>query len=201
MSEPANRINFYGNKPGPFVQLKLSQWKRFGGESIFQDDSTPNLSHWVREVSANSGQGLFGSEQPGPGLALLFASCGNPCYAGEHRYNICVAVDLFTLSGLCQNQGVSMGAFARLRPLQNEDTLGRQHSWPDHVSELLTRFATRAKFVADTNFCVPDTKDVSENVQKKFLWPRGTQQCVLPRTGNIVGHSVAATMCARFSGT
>ena len=40
-------------------------------------------------------------------------------------------------------------------------------------------------------------KNVSENLQKHFLCPRGLQQCfrVLPRTGNIVGHNVAATLC------
>ena len=50
-------------------------------------------------------------------------------------------------------------------------------------------------------FWVLDTKNVSENVQKHFLCPRGAQQCclVLPRTGNIAGHNVAATMCPRFA--
>ena len=83
---------------------------------------------------------------------------------------------------------------------QNEDTLRQQHCWRDHVSQMLTRFATRATFVVDT--CVLDTKNVSENFQKHFLCPRGAQQCchVLPRTGNIVGHNVAATMCPRFAG-
>ena len=37
-----------------------------------------------------------------------------------------------------------------LRPGQNEDTL-RQHCWRDHVSQMVTRFATRATFVSDTN--------------------------------------------------
>ena len=51
-------------------------------------------------------------------------------------------------------------------------------------------------------FCVLDTKNVSENLQKHFLCPRSAQQCclVLPRTGNIAWHDVAATMCPRFAG-
>ena len=40
---------------------------------------------------------------------------------------------------------------ATLRPGQNEDTLWRQHCWRDRVSQTLTRFATRATFVSDTN--------------------------------------------------
>ena len=81
-----------------------------------------------------------------------------------------------------------------LRPRQNEDTLWRQHCWRDHVSQMCPRFAMRATFVSDT-------KNVSEKLQKHFLWPHVAQQCclVLPRTGNIAGHSVAATMCPRFS--
>ena len=60
---------------------------------------------------------------------------------------------------------------------------------------MLTRFATRAAFVADTEI-------VSENLQKHFLCTRGAQQrCrVLLRTGNIAGQNDSATMCARFSG-
>ena len=60
-----------------------------------------------------------------------------------------------------------------------------------------TRSASRA-----TLFCVLNTKIVSENLQKHFLCPRGAQQCcrVLPRTGNIAGHNVAATLCPRFAG-
>ena len=47
-------------------------------------------------------------------------------------------------------------------------------------------------------FCVLDTKNVAENLQKHFLCPHGAQQCcrILPWTGNIAGHNVASTMCA-----
>ena len=50
-------------------------------------------------------------------------------------------------------------------------------------------------------FCVLDTTNVSANLQE-HLCLRDVQQCcrVLPRTGNVVGHNVAATMCPRFAG-
>ena len=49
--------------------------------------------------------------------------------------------------------------FINERGRQNEDTLWRPRCWRDHVSQMLTRFATRATFVADTNF-VPWTQNV-----------------------------------------
>ena len=52
---------------------------------------------------------------------------------------------------------------------------------------MLTRFATRATFVADTNF-VSWTQNVSENLQKHFLCPR------LPRTGNTAGQNVVLVL-------
>ena len=78
----------------------------------------------------------------------------------------------------------------KTRTQQNEDTAkrgpGKTH---------------RGGNIADVTF-VADTKNVSANLQKRFLWPRGAQQCcrVLPRTGNIVGHNVPATMYPRFAG-
>ena len=67
---------------------------------------------------------------------------------------------------------------------------------------MLTRFATRTIFVADTNWVSWTQKNVSESLQKHFLCWRGAQQgCrVLPRTGNIVGHSVSATVCPHLLG-
>ena len=42
---------------------------------------------------------------------------------------------------------------ACLRGWQNEDTLWWQHCWRDHVSQMLTHFATHATFLSDTNLC------------------------------------------------
>ena len=54
---------------------------------------------------------------------------------------------------------------------------------------MLTCFATRATFVADT-------KNVSENLQNHFSCPHGVQQCcrLFPWTGNIPGHSYGDTI-------
>ena len=52
----------------------------------------------------------------------------------------------------------------------------------------------------DDHIIVADT-NVSENLQKYFLCPRGMQQCcnVLSWTCNIAGHNVATTMCPCFA--
>ena len=54
-----------------------------------------------------------------------------------------------------------------------------------------TRFATCATFVSNTNLC-PGHKNL-------FLCQCSVQQCcsILPRSGNIAGHNVAATMFCR----
>ena len=59
----------------------------------------------------------------------------------------------------------------------------------------------RAQHLCPTQILCPGQKNVSEKIQKHFLRPRGAQQCcrVLPRTGNIAGHNVAATVCPRFA--
>ena len=79
-----------------------------------------------------------------------------------------------------------------LRGRQNEDTLSVAATlltWSCFPS--VDSFATRTTFVADT-------KNVSENLLKHFLCPRGARQCcrVLPRAGNIGRHNVTATMRA-----
>ena len=87
-----------------------------------------------------------------------------------------------------------------LRGRQNDDTLWRQHCGRDHVSEMLTRFATRAKFVADTNF-VSWTYKMFLKISETFL-VSARRATMLPRfatDGNIAGHNVAATMCPRFA--
>ena len=72
------------------------------------------------------------------------------------------------------------------RGRRNEDTLWRQHCWGDHVSAMLTRFATRATFVEDANFGAWTQKNGSENLQARKMLQRATshdtmlpQQCVL----------------------
>ena len=62
-----------------------------------------------------------------------------------------------------------------LRVRQNEDTLCWQHCRRDH--ETWTRFCHARNICVQNNFCVLDTKNVSENSQKHFLCPRGAQRC------------------------
>ena len=64
------------------------------------------------------------------------------------------------------------------------------------------RFATRATFVSDTNFVSWTQRTFLKMFRNiSCVRRRGAQQCclVLPRTGNIAGHNVAATMCPRFA--
>ena len=92
--------------------------------------------------------------------------------------------------------------FIKRQGLANEDTLWRQHCWLDHVSQMLTRFATRATFVADTNFLSWTQQNVSESLRNISCVraARNNVAAFLPRTGNIAGHNVTATMCPRFAG-
>ena len=163
----------------------------------------PAVMRWLSRVFRVKGKRMFAVHNVM--LSMLFLSfCvamsswwwlwGRAGVSGRHGavcfvFNICFC---FTAKGVGVGERPACGKWVGGWP--NEDTLWRQHCWRDNVSNMLTRFATRATFVADTNFvCRP---------QKHFLWPRGAQQCccVLPRTGNKAGHNVAATMCPRFSG-
>ena len=61
----------------------------------------------------------------------------------------------------------------------------------------------RAQHLWRTRILCPGHKKVFLKIfRNMFLCPRGAQKCcrVLPRTGNIAGHNVAATMCPRFAG-
>ena len=60
------------------------------------------------------------------------------------------------------------------------------------------RLPARATFVADT-FCVRDTKNVSDIVQKHFVSATIVPSLRSPR--NIMGNNVSATMCPRLPGS
>ena len=59
----------------------------------------------------------------------------------------------------------------------------------------------RAQHLCPTQSVCPGHKKCFWSLQKHFLCPRGAQQCclLLPRTGNILGHNIASTMCPRFA--
>ena len=67
----------------------------------------------------------------------------------------------------CQRGGIEgwmRGLGSRVGGRQNEHTLTRQHCWSDHVFHMLTRFATRATFVADTNLDKKMFLKISRNI-------------------------------------
>ena len=86
-----------------------------------------------------------------------------------------------------------------VRGRQNEDTSWRQYCWRDHVSQMLTRFSSRATFVSDKNSVAWTRKMFWRSSEIFLVFAR--RATISPRFatyGNIVRHNFAATMCPRF---
>ena len=75
---------------------------------------------------------------------------------------------------------------------------GGNIAWRDHVSQMFTRFATRATFVADTNAASWTQKNGSERFQKHLLRTHGAQQ-MLPTFSTDGQHRRAQRCCHNVS--
>ena len=112
----------------------------------------------------------------------------NSTFSGDCAYN-CI---IFHASGEAKGQpDPSLVVSVIHRGRQNEDTLWRQLCWRDHVSQMLTRFATRATLVSDTNFV--------SWTQKMFLKIFRNISCFRTARNNVADGQRRRTQCCRHN--